>query len=152
MSNRPKEFTDCHDNIIHLYCKVEPDDIELSDIFNSVHLYSGGLAFSNPKVRRFSSNRRQTIKRRLNPPPRVFVAAEFYPFFEPNNIIDTLLSSQSPPRTRTTMSRSIRSRGKTVRDDESIVDDDDFMAEDEMLAASLRNLNVGGASRTRSNQ
>jgi len=151
-SPRPTEFTCCHDNILELYCKVEPDHIKLSNIFDTVRLYySGGPAFPNPKVRRFASNRRQTIKRR-GPPYKDFVESEFYPFFEQNRIIDTLLAlQQSPSGIRTTMSRITRSRGKTARDDESTADDGDFMMEeDDMLtaAAGLRNLNLGRSTRS----
>ncbi len=157
MSCRPTEFTCFHDNILELYCKVEPDHIKLSDIFDSVQLYSGGPAFPNPKVRRFASNRRQTIKRRVQLPHKVFVESEFYPFCEQNRIIDTLLAlQQSSSGIRTTMSRITRSRGKTARDDESTDDGDFMMEEDDMMlsaAAGLRNLNLGtSTSRTRSNR
>ena len=144
MTKCPPDFYYIHENLIQLYCKVEPDNIELKDLFDSVKLFGGGLAFCNPIIRRYSSHRRQNIKRRRHSPSKIFVATDFYPFFEPNKIINTLLASQSLSRTQTTMTRNTRSRGGTARDDGSVVvDDDDFTEADEILAASLRNLNVG---------
>jgi hypothetical protein len=135
-----------HDKLIQLYCKVEPDDIKLKDLFVSVNIIGGGLAFADPTVRRFSSNRRGNILRLVHPPPPPFFGpTDFYRTFEQNDFIDTLLASQSPPTTQTTMSRSTRSRGRT---DESVADEDDVTAADELLTASLRYLNVSGGTRS----
>ena len=145
----PQGYSKEHEKLVQLYCKVEPDDIELRELFATVYFIGGGLAFSNQEVRRYSSNRKGNILRRVCPPSTaVFEAADFYRSFEHNDIIDTLLASQSPPITQTTMSRSTRSRGRT---DESVAgDDDDVTGADELLTASLRNMsmNVG----TRSNR
>ena len=148
---RCHEFTYHHNNIVELYCKVEPDHITLTNIFDSVHLSSGGCAFSSPQVRRFASNRNQTIKRRRGPAPvpRIFVGSDFYPFFEQNQYIDTLLALQQLSVNRTTMStRSRSTKRKTARDDET-ANDDLVMEDDDILsaAAGLHNLNLNTRSR-----
>jgi hypothetical protein len=146
---RCHEFTNHHNNIVELYCKVEPDHITLTNIFDSVHLSSGGLAFSSPQVRRSASNRNQTIKRRRGPVPvpQIFAGSDFYPFFEQNQYIDTLLLQQLS-ETETTMSTRSRTKRRNARDDET-ANDDLVMEDDDILsaAAGLHNLNLNTRSR-----
>lgn len=145
-------FTVFHENIIELFCNVNREDIELPYLIRSIQLCSGGLAFPTPEVRRKANIRRQNINRRVNPITRVFVATDFYPFFAQNDYIDKLLASQFPTSTRSTMSRA-RGRGRRARDVDSVRandddDDDDITAEDDLLTAGLRNLNVGARTTT----
>lgn len=146
-SKWPKGYSKDHEKLIQLYCKVEPDDIELRDLFDTVFFIGGGIAFPNQEVRRYSTLRKGNILRLKRPPSTVFEPTDFYRSFEQNDIIDTLLAlqSQSPPITQTTMSRSTRSR---VRTDESVAGDDDVTAADELLTASLRNMNMNVGTRS----
>lgn len=124
----PIGFTDFHDNIIQLYCQVNPDpeDLRLSDLLNQVCLFGGDrLAFPIGDIRVYSNNRKQNCKQKGQPSPsrtRVFVADDFYPFFAPSELIDYLLSSQSLPSATSTMSRTTR---RTSRRSENYDDDDD---------------------------
>lgn len=144
----PQGYSKEHEKLIQLYCKIEPDTIELKDLFATVIFIGGGLAFPNPTVKRYSTLRKGNISRHVRPLNTVFEPTDFYRSFEQNDIIDTLLAlqSQSPPITQTTMSRSTRSRGRT---DESVAgDDDDVTGADELLTASLRNMNMNVGTRS----
>ena len=138
----PQGYLKDHDKLIQLSCKVEPDHIELKDLFATVIFIGGGLAFANREVRRYSTLRKGNILRHVRPPSTVFETTDFYRSFEQNDIIDTLLALQSQSITQTTMSRSTRSRGRI---NESVAEDD-VTAADELLTASLRNMNVGTGS------
>lgn len=139
----PQGYSKDHEKLIQLYCKVEPDHIELKDLFATVIFIGGGLAFANREVRRYSTLRKGNILRHVRPPSTVFEPTDFYRSFEQNDIIDTLLALQSQSITQTTMSRSTRSRGRI---NESVASEDDVTAADELLTASLRNMNVGTGS------
>lgn len=88
--NFPPGFTQHHEDLIHLFYIVNPEQ-NLTELFDNIKLNEGGEAFPMLAIRNYSNDRRQTHKRRKTPIHKVFTEKNFYPHFEDSHIINQLL-------------------------------------------------------------